>query len=435
MIERIFAENYRAFESLDIDLSKINLFFGPNNSGKSSILSIINALTQTLNSSDQTVPLLLRGTKEDLGTYRDLVFNHDVSKDIVIGIQSKQHFPYLTKKSKKDYVRGSIQLKYGFRKGRHEIVLKNISLTFPDDEIEMNIVRSKSYANNNYYQDYMKVNDKIDPKRKKIMFLDHFLPYPQPNYIQDFEYHRYIRSFIMNFIKELKSVEFIGQFRVPPIRSYMFSGESPDSVGVHGERAIDIMVMDHLKQKGKGKREIVNRISDWLKSCQISERMSIKTLSEKHFEVVLSHLSSNSEENLADVGYGCSQVLPILVAGYKLKANSIIMVQEPEIHLHPKAQAELGTFFYELAKKGIQTIIETHSEHLMLRLQAHIADKKSELNPDDLRVYYIYIENGSRKIKKMNLKEDGFFEDSWPQGFFPERYLEAKKIAKGTLTP
>jgi predicted ATPase len=143
MIERIFAENYRAFESLDIDLSKINLFFGPNNSGKSSILSIINALTQTLNSSDQTVPLLLRGTKEDLGTYRDLVFNHDVSKDIVIGIQSKQHFPYLTKKSKKDYVRGSIQLKYGFRKGRHEIVLKNISLTFPDDEIEMNIVRSK----------------------------------------------------------------------------------------------------------------------------------------------------------------------------------------------------------------------------------------------------------------------------------------------------
>ena len=67
MIERIYTENYRAFENLDIDLSKINLFFGPNNSGKSSILSIINVLTQTLNSSDQTVPLLLRGTKEDLG--------------------------------------------------------------------------------------------------------------------------------------------------------------------------------------------------------------------------------------------------------------------------------------------------------------------------------------------------------------------------------
>jgi predicted ATPase len=398
MIERIYAENYRAFENLDIDLSKINLFFGPNNSGKSSVLSIINVLTQTLNSSDQTVPLLLRGTKEDLGTYRDLVFNHDVSKDIVINIQSKLNLPYLTKKAKKDYVRGSIQLKYGYRKGRHEIVLKDISLKFPDGEMEMNIVRSKSYENNNYYQNYMKMDDKIDQKRKRIMFLDHFLPYSY--YIDNVEHYRYIQNFMMNFIRELKSIEFIGPFRVPPNRSYMFSGESPDSVGVHGERAIDIMVMDHLKQRGKGKREIVNKISDWFNSCQISEKISIKTLSERHFEVVLSHLSSNSEENLADVGYGCSQVLPILVAGYKLKANSIILVQEPEIHLHPRAQAELGTFFYELAKKGIQTIIETHSEHLMLRLQAHISDKKSELSPDDLRVYYIYIENGERKIKK-----------------------------------
>jgi hypothetical protein len=380
------------------------------------------------------VPLLLRGTKEDLGTYRDLVFNHDVTKEIVIGIQSRGDLSILSKKSNKGYSRGTIQLKYGFRKGRHEIVLRDIYLKFPDEKIEMNIVRSKSYTNNNYYQDCIKIDDKIDRRRKKIMFLDHFLPFI--HYIgEDFESLRYIRRFLGDFIKELKSVEFIGPFRVPPTRSYMFSGESPDSVGVHGERAIDIMVMDHLKQGGKGKREIVNRISEWLKSCQISESISIKTLSEKHFEVVLSNLSSNSEENLADVGYGCSQVLPILVAGYKLKANSILLVQEPEIHLHPKAQAELGTFFYELAKKGIQTIIETHSEHLMLRLQAHIADKKSELSPDDIRIYYIYIENGTRKIKKMELKEDGFFEDSWPQGFFPERYLEAKKIAKGMLNP
>ena len=151
MIERIYTENYRAFENLDIDLSKINLFFGPNNSGKSSILSIINVLTQTLNSSDQTVPLLLRGTKEDLGTYRDLVFNHDVTKEIFIGIQSRGDLSILSKKSNKGYSRGTIQLKYGFRKGRHEIVLRDIYLKFPDEKIEMNIVRSKSYTNNNYY--------------------------------------------------------------------------------------------------------------------------------------------------------------------------------------------------------------------------------------------------------------------------------------------
>lgn len=87
MIERLYAENYRAFPKLDIELSKINLFFGPNNSGKSSIISIINLLSQTEKSPDDKVPLLLRGTKEDLGTFRDLVHNHDLKKTVTIGIQ------------------------------------------------------------------------------------------------------------------------------------------------------------------------------------------------------------------------------------------------------------------------------------------------------------------------------------------------------------
>jgi predicted ATPase len=434
MIKKIYAKNYRAFEELDIDLSKINLFFGPNNSGKSSILSIINVLSQTLNSSDHTVPLLLRGANEDLGTYRDLVFNHDVTKEITIGIHSRQNVTYFAKKLKSDYLTGIIELKFGFRPKRHEVILNNINMRLLENNMELKIEKPKSPNSKNYYLTYSRFEDTVQNKKRKIHFFDHFLPNLSYDLV-DSDSLQYIRVFIMNFVRELKSVEFIGPFRVPPYRSYMFSGESPASVGVHGDRAIDIMVMDHLKQRGKEKRNIVNKISDWFKACGISEKINIRTLSEKHFEVVLSHLASESEDNLMDVGYGCSQVLPILVAGFNLGADSLLLVQEPEIHLHPKAQAELGTFFYELAQKSIQTIIETHSEHLMLRLQAHVADKNSSLNPDDVRVYYVYSENGSRKIRKMELNEDGFFKDPWPEGFFPERYAEAKKIAKGSLSP
>jgi predicted ATPase len=238
------------------------------------------------------------------------------------------------------------------------------------------------------------------------------------------------RLFYFNFIEEMKKIEFVGPFRVPPSRTYLFSGEGPDSVGVHGERAIDIMTIDNLK-RSKDKRDIVKKTSEWFKKCGISDELGINPLTDRHFEVFLSQMGL--KENIADTGYGCSQVLPILVAGYNLKEGDILVVQEPEIHLHPRAQAELGTFFYELSKQGIQTMIETHSEHMLLRLQAHIADKKSNLKPEDINVYYIYVDDDKRIIRKLELKNDGFFKYDWPQGFFPERYNEAKKIAKASL--
>jgi len=213
----------------------------------------------------------------------------------------------------------------------------------------------------------------------------------------------------------------------------MYSGESPSSVGIRGERAIDIMTMDYLKQKGGTRKHIFENVSDFFKKSGISDYLGMNKLSDRHFEVVLSKSNSNSEESIADVGYGCSQILPILVAGYNLNPGQILIVEEPEIHLHPKAQAELGSFFYDLAEKQIQTIIETHSEHLLLRLQAIVADPNCKLTPDDLRIYYVYMENGERKIKLLKLNESGYFIDDWPQGFFPERYLEAKKIAKKSV--
>lgn len=268
----------------------------------------------------------------------------------------------------------------------------------------------------------------------------HYLPYfirirpsGRPKNVDFHTTYRILSRFNSIVGEEIKSIEFIGPFREPPRRTYLFSGESPESVGVRGERAVDIVTMDYLKQTGKEKKDLINKISNWYKLCGISEKLKIRSLSDRHYEIVLSHIKSKTEESLADVGFGCSQVLPVLVAGYNSENGDILAVQEPEIHLHPKAQAELGSFFYELSKKGVQSIIETHSEHLMLRIQAHIADKNSDLRPEDVCVYYVYAENGIRNIKKIELKDDGFFKDKWPDGFFPERYMEVKKIAKGSM--
>jgi len=439
MIERIYAKNYRAFKDLDVDLSKINLFFGPNNSGKSSILSLISVLSQTLNSSDHSVPLLLRGSKEDLGTYGDMVHNHNTDDEITMGIQIKpfeKETQKILKMGKKPF-NAIIELKYGFRPIRHEIVLNQIVLDIPSEDVKLKIEKSKSYSSTNYYLTKLKIKENESDKHIKVDFLSHFLPHLYSNIFESSKIRYKFLNFPFIFSREIKDVEFIGAFREPPKRTYMFSGENPGNVGTHGERAIDLMLIDYFKQ-GKEKKQIVNLISKWFKKCEISERININTISDRHQEITLSQISNDSyssdkQENLVDVGYGCSQVLPILVAGYSLSEGKILMVQEPEIHLHPKAQAELGTFFYDLAKKDVQSIIETHSEHLLLRLQAHIADKKSGLSPDDIRIYYVKVKDGERKIERLNLKENGFFADEWPEGFFPERYNEAKKIALGKL--
>ena len=191
--------------------------------------------------------------------------------------------------------------------------------------------------------------------------------------------------------------------------------------------------MDFYRQKGKKKKDILKHLSDWYKKSGISGNMRIEAISDRHFQILFSNINSDIENNIADVGYGCSQVLPIIVSGNSLVEGSTFIVQEPEIHLHPKAQAELGTFFYNLTRKKIQTLIETHSEHLLLRLQAHVASKKSNLSPDDIKIFYISKENGKHEYKEIKLNKDGYFAEDWPKGFFPERYLEAKKIASKSL--
>jgi len=119
-----------------------------------------------------------------------------------------------------------------------------------------------------------------------------------------------------------------------------------------------------------------------------------------------------------------------LVAGYYRPRNSILIIEQPEMRLHPNAEAEIGTFLSDVIKNGIQLFVETHSVHLILRLQTHIAAK--DILPDEVNVYYIYhdVDASTRLIKRMPIGEDGYFTVDWPKGFFTERLEESKKLAK-----
>ena len=117
-----------------------------------------------------------------------------------------------------------------------------------------------------------------------------------------------------------------------------------------------------------------------------------------------------------------------LVAGYWADPNSTLIVEEPEIHLHPRAQSELGHFVYQMYRNKVQVILETHSEHLVLRIQRLVAEGR--IPPKDVIIYYVYPRAGKKTFSVLGLTEEGMFQGKWPEGFFPERLVEGRAILK-----
>lgn len=132
-----------------------------------------------------------------------------------------------------------------------------------------------------------------------------------------------------------------------------------------------------------------------------------------------------------DIGVGMSQLIPVLVLA-KAAQSELIAIEQPEIHIHPALQAELGDVFIESAlKQGNTFIIETHSEHLILRLLRRIRETtagelegRPALTPADIAVLYVEPGEGGAKVTEIPVGTDGDFDRPWPNGFFAERTRE-----------
>jgi predicted ATPase len=176
--------------------------------------------------------------------------------------------------------------------------------------------------------------------------------------------------------------------------------------------------------------------------------LEVEPLKRNLFALSLIDKRTDCEVSPKDVGFGIGQLLPILVQGISAE-NKILFIEQPEIHVHPRLQTELGSFIAEIAGRtdppppgrsqyyrgdecGNQLIIETHSEHLILRLLRLIRDttngelKEGEtpLRPEDVAVIYAKPTKHGTELMELRISEDGDFIDKWPDGFFTEREKE-----------
>lgn len=173
----------------------------------------------------------------------------------------------------------------------------------------------------------------------------------------------------------LDSITFIGPFRTPPHRRYAFSGFSSLQAGPTGDEAINLLITEAIMNDST-KQHLRAEVSEWMKNLGLARRVDIRDVARRMnlFSLSVGQVGANSASNISDVGFGLSQVLPVLVQGLLTPKGGTFIVQQPELHLHPDAQAGLADFFLYLSSCGVSCIVETHSEYFLIRLRRRLAE-------------------------------------------------------------
>lgn len=277
----------------------------------------------------------------------------------------------------------------------------------------------------------------------KVLAIDGFMPIPtgttriNPSRLPEDEFLKRgdIGSLNLNDItifagraleNVLESLFPLGPFRRPPERWYIFTGTRPQDVGYQGDLLPDLLFRSP---------ELVESTNDWLKKLGIGYSIKLCSVGEQTkdlFEVRLvdTRKKDTVEVSLSDVGFGISQLLPFIVQSLATE-EQILSIEQPEVHIHPKLQADLGDLLMEAIKppRNNQFIIETHSEHLILRILRRIREsanskEDSRLRPEDVCVLYVSQENTGAKVVEIPILPEGEFAKNWPKGFFEERANE-----------
>lgn len=244
---------------------------------------------------------------------------------------------------------------------------------------------------------------------------------------------RYLNSYYSN-------LTYIGPFRKEPERIYRDSEHSYNNVGKNGENVSML-----LRQADQNQSDLLNKVSKWLHKS-MGYKLKIEEIENSNLFKLKIHNKSNIEgSNIIDVGYGIAQVLPIVTQLYLTEKDksaqkkypinrreNVTIIEQPELHLHPAAQAELADLFVEkIQRKGSNIIVETHSEHLIRKLQVLVANPEYNFTTDDINIYYVdKCEEGYSTLKKMEINENGQFKEKWPTGFFDKSYTLSRELLK-----
>ncbi len=220
---------------------------------------------------------------------------------------------------------------------------------------------------------------------------------------------------------------YIGSFRLSPQRSNLRQSKALDRVLKDGSGYLDQII-----EWEDTNPEKFQELNDRLNELELLESVvSRKTNGGSAFDISVRTKKSSHNTNIADVGFGVSQFLPILVADLQLPAESCLAISQPEIHLHPKIQAQFGNYLSgQIRQNKKQYIIETHSEYLLNRIRLLLV--QGELKPQDVNVYYFENDGIRSETHHIEFCTDGQIKGA-PDGFFDTYGIDVLDIAMSSM--
>lgn len=453
MLTNLFLRNFKSWpEPGVIRLAPITVFFGANSSGKTSLLQSLLLLKQTVESTDRNVPLNLgdKTSPINLGDFQSIVHQHDPSAEVELSFQWRpdKHLRIA------DPTRPNITLlesgDLGFKtvvraSGTHG---KAFRMTVPSMEYRVGEAVFGMRRKDEKKEEY----DLFDEQSPLHFIRTQGRAWPLPAPSKCYGFPDQVRAYFQNagflsdlelaFEEQLMRVFYLGPLRAYPERTYFWSGSQPSDMGRAGEQAIEAILasrdrgetISQGKGRGRKRMSLEEYVAYWLKELGLIYEFRVDAASEgsQIFTVKVKKTPKSAEVLITDVGFGVSQILPVIVLCFYAPPGSTIILEQPEIHLHPAVQAKLADVIVDACRKRhVQVVVESHSEHLLRRLQRRMAE--GQLNESEVALYFCETVGLASGIVPLQL--DGYGNiANWPRDFFGDQMGEVAETQLARLT-
>ena len=413
MITELSVQDFKSWRDTGkLQIAPLTGFFGANSSGKTSILQTLLMLKQTVERPPDWNGVIDFGDDSslvNLGSFDDLIHQHKRDIPLKISLSWK-----LAKKLNIESIEGVDTLSFELSVFDNENSVPGLSFNYKIGE--------KNLAVDWNGQDVLLISVPVELKYHDESL---FRCYG----VRSAHYHNQevFSSLQTRFENLFCSIRYLGPLREYPRRRYAWQGKHSPGVGQHGEDMVTALFSGRIQLCS-----LEEQIPQWLQRLDLIDSYRLNPIrdTEKDYEFLVRKYKGGPEVRLTDVGFGVSQVLPVLVLCYYVPEGSILILEQPEAHLHPKVQSDLADLLIEVVKnRQLQIILESHSEHLILRLMRRIAEE--QISADDTAFYFCEMNEGVSEIERLNVDNYGNI-TNWPQNFFGDQMgdLAAKTKAE-----
>jgi len=434
MISKIWIKHFKAIScSNEIEIKPITIICGKNSSGKSSIIQSLLLLKQTLNN-----PSFANSELALEGDYLHYSHLSDISHRLPHANTAKIDYEFELVSD------GQVLGRYGFSFRQSAASQKSrkgpyiFDIRWCEDDGVKNIIRieKERLRLNNKLFNLISPDKEFDNKSEYELKLYHFLPefIRCKNTNNDWSRITLAKGNILrrlsdNLYWELSDLEYLSPLRAMPQRAYLqFSGQESE-LEIDGSNVAQFLWLNKDKKVVLNSERItlLNGVNACLKIMGLDQEISVKRTNRILYQLTVKlHNDSKKEVPISDVGFGYSQIIPMIVRGLMSRNKALTIYEQPEIHLHPSSAGNIADILIQFSRDGKRSIVETHSADLINKLRLRIIENPelSEL------VNIIFVERDASNdatIRQFRFDEDGM-PPEWPIGFLDESQSIAEKI-------